>query len=57
MIFLYVKLKQEFIVQLKYTRRMITMIRDQTWKDIRSSITPAFTSGKIKRVSSTFLRV
>ena len=26
------------------------MVRDQTWKDIRSSVTPAFTTGKIKRV-------
>lgn len=26
-------------------------MRDQDWKDVRSSTTPAFTTGKIKRVS------
>lgn len=31
-------------------RKFLTLIRDQDWKDIRSSITPAFTTGKIKRV-------
>ena len=29
---------------------MMTLILDQEWKDVRSSITPAFTTGKIKRV-------
>ena len=29
---------------------MLTEMQDQEWKDVRSSITPAFTTGKIKRV-------
>lgn len=31
---------------------MITIMKDQEWKDVRSSVTPAFTTGKIKRVRS-----
>lgn len=27
-------------------------MKGQEWKDIRSSVTPAFTTGKIKRVST-----
>lgn len=27
-------------------------MKDQEWKDVRSSVTPAFTTGKIKRVRS-----
>jgi len=27
-------------------------MRGQEWKDIRSSVTPAFTTGKIKRVNN-----
>ena len=34
----------------KVIRKMLTMMRGQEWKDVRSSITPAFTTGKIKRV-------
>ena len=36
---------------MKVTRKMVSLIQDQEWKDVRSSITPAFTTGKIKRVS------
>jgi hypothetical protein len=40
---------------------MVSSARGQEWKDIRSSITPAFTTGKIKRVSpfesQTFSRI
>nr|CAH0104368.1 unnamed protein product [Daphnia galeata] len=35
----------------KVVRRMVSSARGQEWKDIRSSITPAFTTGKIKRMS------
>jgi cytochrome P450 len=30
---------------------MVSIMRDQEWKDVRSSVTPAFTTGKIKRYS------
>ena len=32
------------------------MMRGQEWKDVRSSITPAFTTGKIKRVGRSHLK-
>jgi cytochrome P450 len=32
-------------------RKWMTLMTGQEWKDIRSSVTPAFTSGKIKQVS------
>ena len=28
----------------------MSIMRGQEWKDVRSSVTPAFTTGKIKRV-------
>lgn len=34
----------------KYGRKMIMIIKDQEWKEVRSSVTPAFTTGRIKRV-------
>nr|CAH0100563.1 unnamed protein product [Daphnia galeata] len=35
----------------KVVRKWLTVMRGQEWKDIRSSVTPAFTTGKIKRMS------
>jgi len=35
----------------KVFRWMISVMEDQKWKDVRSAITPAFTTGKIKRYS------
>ena len=45
-------LTQDFggIVNIKYFRKMLTVTQNQEWKDIRSAVTPTFTSGKIKRV-------
>ena len=31
-------------------RYFLTNMEDQPWKDVRSAITPTFTTGKIKRV-------
>ena len=35
----------------KINRMMLTALRGQQWKDVRSVVSPAFTTGKIKRVS------
>ena len=48
-------LLQEFIITQKVIRKMISLIQDQEWKDVRTSITPAFTTGKIKRVRTVSL--
>jgi hypothetical protein len=52
---------QNITFESKVVRRMVSSARGQEWKDIRSSITPAFTTGKIKRVSpfesQTFSRI
>jgi hypothetical protein len=37
-------------VKTKVIRKWLSMMKGQEWKDIRSSVTPAFTTGKIKRV-------
>jgi cytochrome P450 family 3 subfamily A len=34
-------------------RKWMMLMKGQEWKDIRSSVTPAFTTGKIKRVLKT----
>jgi cytochrome P450 family 3 subfamily A len=34
----------------KIIRKWLSLMKGQEWKDIRSSVTPAFTTGKIKRV-------
>ena len=46
----YLHITQDFVVTQKVIRKMVSLIRNQEWKDVRSSITPAFTTGKIKRV-------
>nr|QST15048.1 CYP360A8 protein [Diaphanosoma celebensis] len=40
-----------FGVHQKYFRKMMDILRDQPWKDVRSSVSPAFTTGKIKKMS------
>lgn len=37
--------------EVKVLRKMMTDMKDQEWKDVRSAVTPTFTSGKIKRYS------
>ena len=39
-------------VKSKFFSKMLTVMRGQEWKDVRSSVTPTFTTGKIKRVLS-----
>jgi len=41
---------QSFEIKTKVMRKWLIMMKGQEWKDVRSSVTPAFTSGKIKRV-------
>nr|CAH0107693.1 unnamed protein product [Daphnia galeata] len=43
--------RRNFTLRSKVVRKFLTLMRDQDWKDVRSSITPAFTTGKIKRMS------
>lgn len=40
------------VVKQKFFRKMVGFVTNQEWKDVRSSITPAFTTGKIKQVLS-----
>jgi hypothetical protein len=41
---------KSFSVKRKVFRKMLTIIQDKEWKDVRSSVTPVFTTGKIKLV-------
>lgn len=43
---------QSFELKTKVMRKWLALLNGQEWKDIRSSVTPAFTSGKINRVIS-----
>nr|CAH0100173.1 unnamed protein product [Daphnia galeata] len=43
--------RRSFEVKTKVIRKWLSMMKGQEWKDIRSSVTPAFTTGKIKRMS------
>ena len=41
---------KDFTFKDKYSRKFVSIIRNQEWKDVRSAVTPAFTTGKIKSV-------
>ena len=41
---------KDFALKDKYSRKFVSLIRNQEWKDVRSAVTPAFTTGKIKTV-------
>ncbi|XP_046636783.1 cytochrome P450 3A14-like isoform X1 [Daphnia pulicaria] len=43
--------RRSFEIKTKVMRKWLSLMRGQEWKDIRSSVTPAFTTGKIKRMS------
>lgn len=45
---------KNFKVSRKVIRKMISIMENQEWKDVRSSITPTFTTGKIKKVCWNF---
>ncbi|XP_046449634.1 cytochrome P450 3A14-like [Daphnia pulex] len=38
-------------IKSKVMRKWLVLLKGQEWKDVRSSVTPAFTTGKIKRMS------
>nr|QST15041.1 CYP360A1 protein [Diaphanosoma celebensis] len=43
--------RRSFDIRAKYFRKMISLIRGDEWKEVRSSVSPTFTTGKIKRMS------
>ncbi|XP_057367188.1 cytochrome P450 3A14-like [Daphnia carinata] len=43
--------RRSFELKTKVMRKWLSLMKGQEWKDIRSSVTPAFTTGKIKRMS------
>ncbi|XP_046449638.1 cytochrome P450 3A14-like [Daphnia pulex] len=44
--------RRSFQMRTKIIRKWLSVMKGQEWKDIRSSVTPAFTTGKIKRMST-----
>lgn len=48
--------KQDFTVKRKIFRKMLSIIQNKEWKDVRSSVTPVFTTGKIKQVRLRLIR-
>lgn len=44
--------KQRVDFKNKVIRKWLTLLNGQEWKDVRSSVSPAFTTGKIKRMST-----
>nr|QST15047.1 CYP360A7 protein [Diaphanosoma celebensis] len=40
-----------FEFKTKYFRKIVSLIRDEEWKEVRSAISPTFTTGKIKKMS------
>lgn len=44
------RLDKSFDMKTKYLRKWVTSLHGQEWKDVRTSLTPAFSTGKIKRV-------
>ncbi|XP_057379555.1 cytochrome P450 3A11-like [Daphnia carinata] len=43
--------RRDISLKTRVIRKFLTMMRDQDWKDVRSSITPVFTTDKIRRMS------
>jgi len=39
------------VSEVKFLRKMVSLMENQEWKDVRSALTPSFTTGKIKRYS------
>ncbi|XP_057380168.1 cytochrome P450 3A41-like [Daphnia carinata] len=43
--------RRNFVIKRKIFRKMLSIIQNKEWKDVRSSVTPIFTTGKIKQMS------
>jgi len=41
----------DYHVHTKYIRKFLDILQDQEWKDVRSAISPVFTTGKIKKMT------
>lgn len=48
--FLFIQIADFFIGNQTIRKNMVNVMRDQHWKDVRRTITPAFTPGRIEKV-------
>lgn len=48
---------QNLPLNTKFVRKFMTIMRGKEWKDVRSSVTPVFTTGNIKRVIYIFFNL
>ena len=45
-------LKNFDVGETKVLRKMLSLLTDQEWKEVRAALSPTFTTGKIKRVNT-----
>ena len=41
---------KDYSVKAKFVRKMMILIQNQEWRDVRSSIAPAFSAEKVQKV-------